>query len=41
MQLSESAGEGGFRALVPTGDDNDSFLVFQVEVIADDGFVFR
>src|ERR1700740_2284981 len=40
MQLSKSAGEGRFTALVQAGDDNDALLVFQIEVVAHDGFVF-
>ncbi len=36
MQLSEGAGESRFTALVRTGYDKDAFLVFQVEIIADE-----
>ena len=40
MQLPERAGEGGFTALVRTGYDKYAFLLFQVEIIADEGRLF-
>src|SRR6266700_1239772 len=40
MQLSEGASEGGFPALVRTGDDHDALLPLQVKIIADNGRVF-
>src|SRR6266581_5089068 len=41
MQLPEGAGEGGFPALVRTGDDNDALRFFQGKIIADHGRFFR
>ncbi len=36
MKLAEGASEGRFSSLVGTRNDKDAFLVFQIELIADD-----
>ena len=40
VQLPERAGEGCFAALVRTRYNKYAFLVFQVEIIADEGRLF-
>ena len=40
MQLPKDAGKSGLAALIRAGDDKDSFIAAQREIIADDGRVF-